>query len=370
MSLKFHWRLLQGGESSGPGVTRSKQLALRESSLPDLDAQAEFCRRAEQAGIKSVLVDINFGKPDPITLAAALGLATESLHYMVAIRSGLLSPTLFVQQVNTVSALTNGRICLNVVAGHSPEEQRFYGDTLPHDERYARTAEFLEVCHAFWGREGGEVNFSGKYFRIAGGRLNTPFVSDESTYPEVFVSGNSSAARDLAIKHGSCWMRLGDAPAYIQPNLAPVLAAGKEVGLRLSVIARPTRAEALRAASLLVENLAPELKEKQREKEFTQKSDSVSIKATYKLAETEWLTPYLWTGAVRSHGAPALAIVGTPDEVASAFIEYRQVGVSQFILSGWPKLDEMVYFGDEVLPLIRQKEAEMSSQKLAEEVAP
>jgi alkanesulfonate monooxygenase len=74
----------------------------------------------------------------------------------------------------------------------------------------------------------------------------------------------------------------------------------------------------------------------------------------------------LWTGAVRSHGAPAMSIVGTPDEVAQAFIEYGQVGVTQFILSGWPKLQEMEIFGEEVLPLIRQREAELARGPKAE----
>jgi alkanesulfonate monooxygenase len=61
-----------------------------------------------------------------------------------------------------------------------------------------------------------------------------------------------------------------------------------------------------------------------------------------------------------------MSIVGTPDEVAQAFIEYGQVGVTQFILSGWPKLQEMEIFGEEVLPLIRQREAELARGPKAE----
>ena len=83
------------------------------------------------------------------------------------------------------------------------------------------------------------------------------------------------------------------------------------------------------------------------------KSDSVSICETYTLAENEWLNPWLWTGAVRTHGAPAVALVGSYQEVAQALIDYARVGVSQFILSGWPKLDEMILFGREILPRVR-----------------
>ena len=356
MKLKFHWRLLQGGERSG--VTRAAQSGLLETALPDMEAQINFCRAAEKSGIDSLLTDINFAKPDPTLLGLALALATNEVKFMIAARSGLLSPTLFVQQVNTFSALTRGRISLNIVAGHSPDEQRYYGDFLLHDERYARTDEFLAICHAFWKRDGA-VNFEGRYFKVEDGRLNTPFVSTGRTFPEIFIGGSSALAHDLAVRHGSCWMRLADKPENLAQSIAPVLDAGKEVGLRMSLIARATREEALRAAHRLIEGLEPSLKEKQKEEEFVHRSDSESIKATFTLAEAEWLTPTLWTGAVRYYGSPAIALVGTPEEIASAIIEYKKIGITQFIFSGWPKLDEMVYFGKEVLPLVRKKESLM-----------
>ena len=98
---------------------------------------------------------------------------------------------------------------------------------------------------------------------------------------------------------------------------------------------------------------------KQFQKEALRKSDSVGINTNFKLAEnseSEWLTPYLWTGAIPYLGAPAIALVGSSEEVASAMIKYKQIGISQFLLMGWPDLDEMVHFHREVLPLIRKKE--------------
>ena len=154
MSLTFHWRLPQGGDRDG-GATRAMQAARGESALPDLPVQVDFCRHAEQCGIDSVLVDLNVAKPDPIALATALAVRTERMKFIVAARSGLLSPTLFVQQINTLSTLANGRVSLNIVAGHSPAEQRSYGDFLSHDERYERTEEFLTICHALWRRVDG-----------------------------------------------------------------------------------------------------------------------------------------------------------------------------------------------------------------------
>lgn len=353
MELQFHWRMLQGGETKG--VTRTTGDRLKQTGLPDLEAQAAFCRHAEASGITGLLTDVGAAKPDPILLAAILGRMTEKIELIVAYRSGLLPPTTFVQQLNTLSALIDGRFSLNIVAGHSPVEQRYYGDFLPHDERYARTEEFLAIAHAFW-RGDGPVNFDGTYYRIENGELNTPFISETRTFPYLFIGGGSDAARTLAISQGSCWMRMADTPERVEPSIQPVLEAGKDVGLRMSIIARPTREEAVRAAYNLVAGLDPTLSEKDREREFMKKSDSVSWKATYKLADTEWLTPWLWTGAVRSHGAPAVSIVGSPEEVASALLKYKKIGVTHFIFSGWPKLDEMLFFGREVAPLVRKKE--------------
>ena len=136
MSLKFHWRLPHGGETLGDTRAGFNRASL---GLPDLEAQIAFCHQAEQCGIDSLLTDFGYAKPDPILLATALGLATEKIKFIVAYRSGLLSPATFVQQLNTLSALIQGRFSLNIVAGYSPQEQRAYGDFLAHDERYDRT---------------------------------------------------------------------------------------------------------------------------------------------------------------------------------------------------------------------------------------
>lgn len=350
--LRFHWRLVRGGEKGD--VTRALQEAQPATALPDLPFQVEFCREAEANGIDSVLIDLGFRVPDPMLLAAALASKTRDIRLIVAIRSGLISPTLLVQQVNTFSALYGDRISLNVVAGHSPEEQRGYGDFLDHDARYDRTREFLHICRRFWRRE--EVNFEGQYFRIEGGRLNTPFLSSQRDHPEILVAGGSEAARALAIQHGDCWMQLADSPFAIAQRMVPALDRGIEFGLRLSMIAAPTRAQALDAAHALVEGTLAQKKNISTEHRFVSGTDSHSIAAMYRSAEKEWLSPYLWVGAVRSHGAPGIAVVGSYDEVASALLEYGTIGITQFIISGSPKLDSMICFGNEILPRIRAKE--------------
>jgi alkanesulfonate monooxygenase len=171
------------------------------------------------------------------------------------------------------------------------------------------------------------------------------------------MAGNSPPARTLSVTRGSCWMRLADTPGRVAADARPVIAGGRDVGLRFSIVGRPTRAEAVDAAHALAESAGARFDDRGGESRFLARSDSVSIRAVDALANEEWLTPWLWTGVVRTHGAAAIALVGDPDGLASAILEYARAGIAQFIISGWPKLDEMLFFSEHVLPRVRAREA-------------
>lgn len=354
MSLRFHWSLSQVGDKF-----RRANATANMKGLFSLETQVEFCRAAEECGIDSLLMAFGFTRPDPMVLSAALGMETKKIKFMVACRPGVISPTAFVQQINTISALTNGRVHINIVSGHSPHELRYYGDSLEHDQRYERTDEFLSVCRAFWRRD-GEVDFHGKYYEIQNGRLNTPFVSGERTAPEIFLGGNSELAEQLAIKHANCLWRFADSPENLRSRIPEITRHGIEVGLLVSILVRPTREAALHDAYAMIQALSAK---QQFGKEFAQKTDSVAYRSTLELSEknkSDWLTPWLWTGAIPYLGSPAIALVGGPEDIASAIMEYKSVGITQFLFMGWPDLEEMTYFGREVVPLVRQKEAEVA----------
>ena len=348
--LRFHWSLSQAGNTLRRAERREEM-----AGLPDPAAQLALCRCAEENGIESMLMALGFTRPDPLLLAVALGRRTAKVGFMVACRPGLLSPTMLVQQVNTASHLIGGRISLNLVVGHTPHELGYYGSFLGHDERYAQADEMLTVCRALW--RGEEVDFSGSHYRIEKGRVGTGFAGPPGAAPEIFLGGSSPQAAQLAARHADCLWRFADTPEALAPAIAPVLAAGTEVGLLVALLVRPTRGEAEAAARALIAGFGAEVRENHRR--LAGQTDSVGFSATYRMAAGEggeWRSRCLWTGAVPCLGPPSIALVGTPEEVAEALLEYRSIGVSQFLFLGWPDHEEMARFGREVLPRVRAAE--------------
>ena len=357
MNLRFHWMFPKGGEVGMKTAQETSRVATTKAgsaaALPDMEGWVRFARCAEEAGIESTLLSFSRYEPDTIFVACAVGQATKKLKFIVAYRLGLMQPATFVQQINTLSGVIGGRVSLNIVAGSSMVEQRGYGDFLEHDERYARAEEFLGVCRAFWANN-GEVSFSGKYCRIERGKLFTPFLAPDRTAPEIYVSGHSEQAQHLALTQGSCWVRLIDTPEKLRPMVAPFREKGVEVCLRLCVVCRPTREEALAAAR----DLLPPEEIGRQERRILSSSDSKTLKDALAAADdVGWMDRNLWAGLVPYYGSSAITLVGSPQDLAEAFLEYKKIGVTQFIIAGWPKLDEMMIFGREVIPLVREAES-------------
>ena len=335
-------------ETSRVATTKASSPA----AIPDMEGWTTFARSAEDAGIESVLLSFSRYEPDTILIACAIGQVATKLKFIVAYRMGLMQPATFVQQINTLSGTIGGRVSLNIVAGSSTVEQRGYGDFLDHDERYARAEEFLSVCRAFWANN-GDVDFDGKYCHVEKGKIFTPFQAPDRTAPEIYVSGHSDQALHLAQSQGSCYLRLIDTPEKISPAVSHFRSNGIEVCLRLCVVCRPTHEEALAAA----EALLPSDEIGREERGILTRSDSTVLKDALAAADNVgWLNKNLWAGLVPYYGSSAMTLVGSPEDLAAAFLEYKRIGVTQFIISGWPKLDEMVIFGREVLPLIRAAE--------------
>ncbi|KAB0686473.1 alkanesulfonate monooxygenase [Burkholderia territorii] len=358
--LRIHWcSPLDSGQKKA-----SEQY---QTGALDFDGIVDFAQEADALGIDSLLMGISYHMPDPLPMIGALVRETERVKFILAYRPGLLSPTLFAQIVNTVSWMSNKRIALNLVAGISPDEQAFYGDFLQHDDRYRRADEFLDVLHRFWRGE-TPLTYEGKHYTIRNAQLGLPFKDGERPY--IYLSGASEIAQRTAMRHGDCWLRYGDTPEGIAKASASVLESGCEVGIRMHVLARPTREEAIAEIAAMMEN--PDEQHRAWVEKFVARCDSEAVKTSFRLAEgapADWLSPMLWSGAVAYRGGPALCVAGSYAEVADYLLEYKALGVSSFIFSGWPTRDEMRRFCQHVLPLIRAREAQQAIASAAPGVA-
>jgi alkanesulfonate monooxygenase len=352
--MRFHWSLPSHGVSD---TRRGARMRTEVNQFADLDRQSDFCVRAEELGIDSVLMPIGFQRADPIVLSTVFGLATKRVNFMCASRPTVISPTHFVQQVNALSAFTNGRVSINVVSGQGSAELRYYGDFSTHDERYEHTDEFWTICHALWRRE-FPIDFEGKFIHVEGARINQPFVSPDRHRPYVYIGGSSDQARRLAVKHADCLLRVIEPPDVLAPKIAPAIEAGIEVGVITNLVAATTHDNALRAGAALAEN-AGEVG-KAAVAEWREKTlESVGFNEIYRLAKdrSSWLEPYLWTGLVPYMGPMSISLIGDPDEIIEAIFTYRRIGVTQFLFQARPDLPTLEFFGTAILPRIRRREA-------------
>jgi alkanesulfonate monooxygenase len=144
-----------------------------------------------------------------------------------------------------------------------------------------------------------------------------------------------------------------DTPAKLAPLIARVKAHGLRVCLRLCVISRPTRDEAIHVA----ETLLPDETLTRRRSLLHLKNDSHMYAEGSRVADDAyWLDRSLWAGFVPSYGPVWTTLLGTPRELADAFLAYKRIGVDEFIISGWPEVDEVTRFGRDVIPLVREAE--------------
>jgi alkanesulfonate monooxygenase len=349
--MRLHW-------CSPPDTGQSTPTDKYKTGTLVMGEVVDFVQEAEELGVDSLLMGIAHYLPDPLPVVGALTQVTDRVKFMLAYRPGLLSPTLFTQVVNTLSWMSDGRISLNIVSGISPAEQAGYGDFLGHDRRYDRCREFLEIIRGFWDGE-TPLTYEGEHYTIKDAELSLGYKGGR---PEIYVGGASGVAQATALALGDCWLRYGDTPEGIAEASRPLIAGGRRVGTRMHVLARPTRDEAVGELAHLMRD--PDIEHERWVREFVAAADSEAVKSSFRLAEQavgEWLSPYIWTGAVAYRGGPALCIVGSYHEVAEYIYQYKAAGVSEFIFSGWPTRDEMRIFFTHVAPLIRDLESRAAS---------
>jgi alkanesulfonate monooxygenase len=377
MTLKFHWFLPTSGDGraiigrgnsipvgpdGGPAPQAAASAAANAVRPPDIDYLAQVARAAEQAGFEAVLTPTGTWCEDAWLVTAALIRETQRLKFLVAFRPGMTSPTLAAQMAATYQRISRGRLLLNVVTGGQPDEQRRFGDHLPHDERYARTGEFLSIVRGAWSGE--PFDFAGQHYQVEGATVMQP----PAPHPDIYFGGSSAAAGPVAARHADVYLTWGEPPAQVAEKIAWIRELAERegrtlrFGIRLHVITRDSAGDAWSEAEKLLSYLSPD--EVATAQKVLGRTESVgqdrmrALHAGYRAggspADLE-IYPNLWAGVGLIRGGAGTALVGSHSEVADRIEEYASLGIEEFILSGYPHLEEAYWFGEGVRPELRRR---------------
>ena len=360
MPAKFFWFLPTNGDSRsivGASHASSHHTLPEGYREPSRRYLAEVARAADRLGYEGVLTPTGTWCEDAWLTAAALLSETERLKFLVAFRPGLVPPTLAAQQTATLQRFSEGRVLLNVVSGGDDIEQRRFGDWLSHDERYARTGEFLQIVQSTWTQE--SVDYDGMYYRVSDGRVSAP----PDPLPQIYFGGSSAAALPIAAQYVDVYLTWGEPPqaaaAKIEAVRALAEAHGRSLrfGIRLHTISRDTSAAAWAVADELLGELTADQIAKATALHGNSESEGQRRMTALHGGRVDKLEihPNLWAGVGLVRGGAGTALVGSHEEVANLIVEYHSLGFDEFILSGYPHLEEAYWFAEGVLPLLRQK---------------
>lgn len=357
--MNLFWFLPTHGDSRYLGTSEGARAV-------DLAYLSQVAVAADSLGFGGVLLPTGRSCEDAWVVASAMVPLTRSLKFLVAIRPGIMSPTAAARMAATLDRLSGGRVLINVVTGGDPAEAAGDGVFQSHDQRYAVTDEFLRV----WRRvlDGETVDFRGQYLTVQGAKVLYPPI--QRPYPPLYFGGSSAAAHALAAEHVDVYLTWGEPPAAVAEKIADMKRRAAErgrslkFGIRLHVIVRETNDEAWAAAHRLIRYVDDDaIAAAQRS--FA-RFDSEGQRRMSELHQGQRdrleVSPNLWAGVGLVRGGAGTALVGDPATVAERLLEYRELGVETFILSGYPHLEEAYRVADLLFPRLPLERARRAPQ--------
>ncbi len=363
MTVTLHWFLPTNGDSrsdlslgNAVGSAGSRVHGESTERAPDIRYIGQIARSAEQLGFDAALMPTSSWCEDGWVMGAGLSQVTERFRFLIAFRPGLNSPTLAAHQAATFQRVSGGRLLLNVVTGGDDAEQRRFGDHLSKEERYERCGEFLHIVRQLW--TGEPVTFRGRHHAI-----DEAQIIPAERWPELYFGGSSPAALEVAAAEADVYLTWGEPPEAVAEKLRRVgeIAdrAGRELryGIRLHVISRDTAEEAWAQADKLLAGLSDEQIARSQAIQRASGSEGQRRMTALHGGRTDSLeiAPNLWAGIGLVRGGAGTALVGSHEQVADRIAEYHDLGIDEFILSGYPHLEEAYQVGEGVMPVLRRR---------------
>ncbi|OZI63901.1 FMNH2-dependent alkanesulfonate monooxygenase [Bordetella genomosp. 1] len=367
--MDVFWFIPTHGDSRYLGTRQGA----REASF---DYFRQVAVAADTLGYDGVLLPTGRSCEDAWVVASSLISATRQLKFLVAIRPGVSSPQFAARMAATFDRLSEGRLLVNVVTGGDAAELEGDGIFASHDERYAITADYLDIWRGILSASHDGVGYThqGEQLTARDGKVLYPPV--QKPYPPLYFGGSSEAAHELAAEQLDVYLTWGEPPAAVAAKIADIRRRAEKhgrtlrFGIRLHVIVRETEAEAWAAADRLISHLDDATVQAAQSAFGRMDSEGQRRMAALhggRLDDGQGgrshleVSPNLWAGVGLVRGGAGTALVGDPHTVAARIQEYADLGIETFIFSGYPHLEESYRFAELVFPLLpgkaRQREA-------------
>ena len=326
----------------------------------DIDYNRKLAQIAEAAGFDYALSQIRFTagygaeyQHEPVAFSQALLAATTRLKVIAAILPGPWTPAVVAKQLATIDQISGGRVAINLVSGWFKGEFTAIGEHwLEHDERYRRSEEFIRALKGIWTTD--NFSFRGDFYRFTDYTLQPKPL--QQPHPEVFQGGSSRAARDMAARVSDWYFTNGNSiegiKAQVDDVRAKAAAEGRtvKIGVNAFIIARDSEEEARQVLDDIIAQADPEA---------VQAFGSAVSQAGKASPEGEgnWAKS-TFNDLVQYNDGFKTNLIGTPRQIAERIIALKAVGVDLILSAFLHFQEEVEYFGRNVLPIVRELEAE------------
>ena len=351
---KFDWFVPIDGDGEHIGTRRPER-------PPTFEYLRQVVKTAEDSGFHSLLIPTRFANglfeeaaplAETWTTVTALAAVTDRIRFLVAVRPGFVSTGLFAQMAGTLDQISHGRLDINVVPGGIQGDFERLGEVSGHADRYERAEEFIAACRKLWEAP-MPVSFEGRHIRLNGALCSPGPVAGA---PAFYLGGASDRALALAGRQADVyllWIEPRDKIAErLQRALAHYAEAGRApaFGLRTHLVMRDSEAEAWEAAKELLAR-ADSTVQRQRQAVFAG-TPMVGQRGQAQAVAEHRLGPHLWNGISTVRVNCGTAVVGDPEQVAEELLGYWRLGIDEFILSGFPHVEECRRVASDLLPVL------------------
>lgn len=332
----------------------------------DLAYFTRYARALEDAGFDYTLLPYTSHSADSLALAAAVGQLTQKLKTVVAIRPNTVFPVVAAQQLATLDQLSSGRVTVHLISGGNQAEQAKQGDYLDKEQRYARTSEFIEILRRAW-TERAPFSHAGRFYTFDD--FGPGFRTHTGAALPISIGGQSEHAFEVGARTADIFSFWGEPLAEFRKELERLDALasgyGREDRPRIWVTFRPIIGATEELAWDKARRYLGRIRQTFRDNSYFMRGgfqqdapQNVGSQRALEFAQRgDVFDRALWTAtAAATNGAGAsTALVGTPETVAAAILDYIDLGADLVSIRGYDNLNDTIDYGRYVLPLVRQE---------------